>query len=54
MQVMDDTPTDRMLTELEDADPADAPPLADAIADTLSDALEAADRDEGDDSATEA
>jgi hypothetical protein len=37
---MDDTPMDEMLSELEDGDPADAPDLADAIADRLAEDLE--------------
>lgn len=38
MPLMDDTPTD-LLTELEAADPAEAPDLADAIAERLGAAL---------------
>lgn len=42
---------DPLLSDLERADPADAPPIADAVADALSEALEA---DEGEDPAPEA
>lgn len=48
MPAMDDTTLDQKLTDLESADPADAPDLADAIASTLSDLLEDG---EGDDTA---
>lgn len=46
MPSMDDTPLDDLLTELEAADPAEAPETADAIASTLSEQLEADDGDE--------
>ncbi len=45
MPVMDDTPLDDLLTELEAKDPAESPDLADAIAATLSEQLEAEDGD---------
>jgi len=38
---MDDTPMDDRLASLEDADPADAPDIADDIAATLASRLEA-------------
>jgi len=40
MPLMDDTPVDALISELESADPADAPGLADAVAETLAAALE--------------
>jgi hypothetical protein len=46
MPVMDDTPLDELLTELETADPAEAPEIADAIAADLSEMLETDDGDE--------
>ncbi|MCH7585270.1 MAG: hypothetical protein IH941_08930 [Acidobacteria bacterium] len=42
---MNHKPLDQLLTELETADPAEAPEIADAIASTLSDTL---DTDDGD------
>ena len=45
---MDDTPVDDLASELEEADPAEAPEIADAIAAALGSEL-----DEGDDSAPE-
>jgi hypothetical protein len=47
---MDHKPIDALLSELESADPADAPPLADRIAAQLSEDLES-DSDDGDDPA---
>ncbi len=41
MPRMDDTPADPMITELENADAADAPDLADAMAETLARELDA-------------
>ena len=41
MRPMDDTPIDSLLSELEAADPADAPQVADSVADALSERLEA-------------
>jgi hypothetical protein len=46
MPVMDHKPLDELLTELETADPAEAPEIADAIAADLSEALETDDGDE--------
>ena len=46
MPDMDHTPHDELLTELEAADPADAPEKADLIAAALSEQLEADDGDE--------
>jgi hypothetical protein len=46
MPVMDHKPLDEMLTELETADPAEAPEIADAIASDLSEKLETDDGDE--------
>lgn len=53
MQPMDHTPIDDLLSDLEDADPAEAPPIADEIANALSDQLEEddGDEDDGDDAA---
>lgn len=45
MPVMNDTPLDDLVTELESVDPADSPDKADAIALSLSDQLEAEDGD---------
>ena len=44
---MDTTPLDSMLRALEDADPADAPDLADAVARVLGDWLDPLHRAEG-------
>jgi hypothetical protein len=43
MAFMDDTRIDQLLTELESADPANAPDIADEVASSLSDELEADD-----------
>lgn len=43
MPVMDDTPVDSLLTALEEADPAEAAELADAVAERLGSALAAED-----------
>jgi hypothetical protein len=37
---MDDTPVDSLLSDLEESDSADAPDVADAVADRLTQALE--------------
>lgn len=37
---MDTTPIESMISELDAADPAEAPPLADAVADALTEELE--------------
>jgi len=37
---MDHKPTDELLTELDEADPAEAPELADAVADQLERAID--------------
>lgn len=47
MPLMDDTPVDALISQLESADPADAPDLADAAAAALAGALET-DGEEGD------
>lgn len=41
MLPMDDTPIDSLISELESADPSDAPDIADAIATELSQTLDA-------------
>jgi len=46
MPDMDHKPLDKLLTELETADPAKAPEIADGIASELSETLEADDGDE--------
>lgn len=51
MQPMDDTPIDELLSELEAADPAEAPPIADRLTDALSAQLE---EEDGDDAAPQA
>ncbi|HEX9978106.1 MAG TPA: hypothetical protein VGB41_05685 [Acidimicrobiia bacterium] len=38
---MDDTPVDALISELESADPVDAPDLADAVSEALAKTLEA-------------
>ena len=45
---MDPTPTDELISQLADADPAEAPDPADAVAAALSEELES---DEGDEAA---
>ncbi len=40
MARMDTTPNERLLTDLAEADPADAPDIADELADRLSDELD--------------
>ena len=48
MQLMDHTPIDELVSELESADPAEAPPIADAVAARLSEELDdAAENDAG-------
>lgn len=51
MVAMDDTPMDRMLSDLAAADPAEAPAIVDQLTDALSEELEAG---EGDHAAPEA
>lgn len=40
MAIMDTTQTEKMLSDLESADPADAPDIADELADELTEELE--------------
>ena len=47
MAPMDDTPLDRMITELESADPAEAPDAADAGAQELARRLDSGDEEAG-------
>lgn len=51
MAGMDHTPIDQLLADLESADPAEAPAIADEIAVALSDELE---DDDGDDTSPQA
>lgn len=45
MPRMDDTSLDRLVSDLEEADPADAPDIADAIAVELADQLDGPDEE---------